>query len=122
MIESIDRRARASHLRMLFPAAGFTQLRQRLGRDRDHVAAVRAHVDEDIGDDESRARELDGSQRKARADEFVATAAGIGDVIADFGMCKHGFFSATGRATRVRVVGFPYGQACREDSTSQRYT
>lgn len=107
---------------MLFPAAGFAQLRKRFGRDRNHVAAVRAHVDEDVGDDESRARELDGSQCQARADEFVAAAASIGDVIADFGMCKHGFFSAMGQATRVRIVEFPYGEPGREDSTSRRYT
>src|SRR5438045_1211350 len=107
---------------MLFPTTGFAELRQRFGCDRDHVAAIGAHVDENVGHNEPRARELDGSQCEARADEFVASAAGIGDVIADFGMCKHGFFSATGQTTRVRVVKGPYEGERREDSMRRRYT
>jgi hypothetical protein len=61
LIESIDARDGASHFRMLFPTAGFAELRQRFGRDRDHVAAIGAHVDEDVWHDKPRARELDGS-------------------------------------------------------------
>jgi len=58
------------------------------------VTAIGAHVDENIRNDESCTRELDGTESEAGPDEFVAAATGIGDVIADFGMCKHGFFSA----------------------------
>jgi hypothetical protein len=85
------------------------------------VAAIGTDVDENIRHDEARARELDRAQRQARADEFVAAAAGIGDVIADFGMCKHEFFSAMGRATRDRAVRATYGAEPREDSSGRRY-
>jgi hypothetical protein len=84
------------------------------------VAAIGAHIDEDVGHDESRARELDGTQCEAGSDEFVAPATSIGDVIADFRMCKHGFFSATGSTTRDRVVMGLYGTAALEDSPSER--
>lgn len=111
----------APYFRSLLPTAGFAKLRQRFGRDGNHVTAIGADVDEDVGHDETRARELDGSQCQARPDEFVATTAGIRDVIADFGMCKHGLFSATGRTTRDRVVTTQYGAQRREDSASRRY-
>jgi hypothetical protein len=84
------------------------------------VAAVRANVHEHIGDDEARAREFDGAQCQARPDEFVAAAAGVRDVIADFRMGKHGLFSATGRATHDRVAGVTYVFSGREDSARRR--
>ena len=84
------------------------------------MAAIGAHVDEDIRYDQSRARELDGTECQAGSDEFVAAATSIGDVIADFRMCKHGFFSAMGPTTRDRVVTGPYGTDGLEDSPSER--
>jgi hypothetical protein len=84
------------------------------------MAAFGAHVDENIGHDESRARELDVTERQTRPNELVAATTGVGDVIADFGMGKHGFFSAmVGR--RGRVVGDPYGGRHHEDSLCPRY-
>ena len=45
----------------LLPTPGFAELRKRFGRDGDHVAAVGANVHEDVGDDKTCARELDGA-------------------------------------------------------------
>jgi hypothetical protein len=84
------------------------------------MAALGAYVDKDIGHHESCARELDVTECQARPNEFFAAATGVGDVIADFGMGKHGFFSAmVGR--RGRVVGDPYGGCHHEDSLCPRY-
>lgn len=61
--------------------ARLAELRQRLRREGNHVAALVADVDEDVGHDEASARELDRTELTMGMDDLSAATAGDAQMV-----------------------------------------
>lgn len=72
--------ARYRGLRLLRNAS-LAELRQRLWREGNHVAALMADVDEDVRHDEASARELDRPKLTMGVDELSAATAGDAQMV-----------------------------------------
>jgi len=73
----VERPARA-----LLADARFAQLWDGLRRNRYHVIALGAHIDQHVGHAQARARQTDGAILESRTDDFVTTLAFIRGIIA----------------------------------------
>jgi hypothetical protein len=74
----------------LFPDSDLSQLRNRLTRDRDHPVTLRADVDQDVRDTETRTGKLQGTDFIAGAHDSAARATRAGRLVPSLEQPFHG--------------------------------